>query len=131
MEAILNSVWALVAVAFVCLWVQPGRRINRDADRRLSFIALVMLIVVLFPVISVSDDLWSLQNPAETDTCQRRDHRASCPHSILPVIAAVPEPTSVELSFGSQRFAVPLYAPHFVLENPAFYSIQNRPPPSA
>ena len=129
MEVLLNSVWALVAIAFVCLWIQLGRR--RDADRHLSFIALVMLIVILFPVISVSDDLWSLQNPAETDTCQRRDHRVTCPHSIFPAIATCPEITGVELSFGSQHFGVSLYTPQYILENPAFGSIQNRPPPSA
>jgi hypothetical protein len=129
MEVLLNSVWALVAIAFVCLWFQPGR--GRNADRRLSFIAVVMLIVILFPVISVSDDLWSIQNPAETDTCQRRDHRASCPHAIFPAIAAISEFAGVELSFGFQHFSLPVRAPQLALDNPALDPIQVRPPPSA
>jgi hypothetical protein len=75
MELFLNSAWALLAVAIVYLWLRLGRR--AVSERQMSFVALVMLIVILFPVISVSDDLWSIQNPAETDTCQRRDHCAA------------------------------------------------------
>ena len=97
----------------------------------MSFVALVMLIVILFPVISVSDDLWSIQNPAETDTCQRRDHRVCCSHSIFPAIAALPEPVLAELRFGYQSIAVPHDRPFVDVENPALAPIQNRPPPAA
>lgn len=128
MELLLNSVWALVAIASVCLWLRLGRR--TDA-KRLSFVALAMLIVMLFPVISVSDDLWSIQNPAETVTCQRRDHRAVCPHSIYPAIAAPPEAAGVELSFSFQHLGAPRHIPLLAVENPALGPIQSRPPPTA
>src|SRR5208337_1050121 len=101
------------------------------AETRLSFIALVMLIVVLFPVISVSDDLWSLQNLAETDTCQRRDHLASCPHSIFPAVAALPLTAPPELTASFQPFVLPFMLPLRAVQNPALESVQNRPPPSA
>jgi hypothetical protein len=129
MELFFNSVWALVAVASVWLWLRLGRR--TIADRHMSAIALVMLIVILFPVISVSDDLWSVQNPAEPDTSQRRDHRASCPHSIFPAIAATPEPVLADLSMGFQRLAAPINLQLPAFENPALDPIQNRPPPAA
>ena len=129
MELFLNSAWATVAMVIVFLWLRLERRAK--AETRLSFIALVMLIVVLFPVISVSDDLWSLQNPAESDTCQRRDHLASCPHSIFPVISALPEPAPAELTFGFLGFVAPLNLTTLAVENPALAPIQNRPPPSA
>ena len=128
MELFLNTVWVLVAIASVCFWVRLGRR--TDAER-LSFVALAMLIVMLFPVISVSDDLWSIQNPAETDTCQRRDHRAFCPHSIFPAIAAPPEAAGVELSFSFQRLGAPRHIPLLAVDNPALDPIQSRPPPAA
>lgn len=129
MELFLNSAWAVMAMAIVFLWLRLGRRAK--SETRLSFIALVMLIVVLFPVISVSDDLWSLQNPAETDTYQRRDHLGSCPHSIFPVISALPETAPAELTFGFHGFVAPLNHTKLAVENPALGPIQNRPPPSA
>jgi len=116
-------------MVIACLWLRIGRR--DQTSRRLPFIALVMLILLLFPVISVSDDLLSLQNPAETDTCQRRDHLASSPHFLFPVVAALPEPLFAELSFGFQHVIAPLNLPVIAIDNPALDAIQNRPPPTA
>ena len=81
-----------------------------------------MLLVILFPVISVSDDLWSVQNPAETDTCQRRDHRDLCSHTSFPAVAALPLPAVAELSFGFQRFSVSLRSFQPIPDNPALDS---------
>ena len=108
MELFLNSGWALVAIASLFLWLHLGRR--KAADRHLSFIALVMLIVTLFPVISVSDDLWCLHNLAETDTCQRRDYGVSCPHSIFPV-ATLPESVVAAQCSASSVSPSRLYLP--------------------
>jgi len=129
MELLLNTAWALLSVVIVCHWLRVERR--DPADRRLRFIALAMLIVILFPVISVSDDLWAAQNPAETVGCQRRDHHASCPHSIFPACAALPEAAFADLSFGFMRAAKPLNLALPSVENPALAPIQNRPPPAA
>lgn len=129
MELFLNSVWMLVVVAGVWAWPRHGRR--RAADRYLSVIALAMLIVILFPVISVSDDLWSSQNLAETDTCQRRDHRGVCPYTIFSAAAALPEPTFAGLTFGKWRLEEPQRVAWVAVENPALAPIQNRPPPAA
>lgn len=129
MELFLNCVWALVVVAGVCSWLRYGKQ--PFAARPMSLVALAMLVVILFPVISVSDDLWSLQNPAETTTCQRRDHRAGSPHSIFPAAAALPEQMFAQLSFGKWRVNAPQSIVRVAVDNPAFDSIQNRPPPVA
>ena len=129
MELFLNSAWAVMAMVIVFLWLRLERRTK--AETRFSFIALAMLIAVLFPVISVSDDLWSLQNPAEADTYQRRDHLGSSPHTIFPVISALPETAAAELSFGFLGFVAPLSHTKLCVENPALAPIQIRPPPSA
>jgi len=129
MEITLNLFWALLSVLIVCLWMRFESRTG--ASRRMSLIALVMLIVILFPVISVSDDLWSIQNPAETDTCLRRDHLASCAHSIFPQMAALPEPAFAAPHLGFQRFIALLAQPPLAVGNPALDGIQNRPPPAA
>ena len=128
MELFLNSAWAVMAVVAICVWLCLERR--DKAERRLSFVALVMLLVILFPVISVSDDLWSLHNPAETDTCQRRDHVAPCPHSIFHATAVLPEPPPAELAVF-QNLGVTLGFPELTHESPALGPIQNRPPPAA
>lgn len=106
MEILLNFAWALMAIACLGLWFRFGR--HTGVDRCASFVALVMLLVILFPVISVSDDLWSAQNPSETDTCQRRAHRDCCSHTSLQAVASLPLPVFAELSFGIQRFSVSL-----------------------
>ncbi len=129
MELFLNTAWAIVAVAIVRLWLRLERR--DTAAKQRSLVAIVMLLVILFPAISVSDDLWSIQNPAETPTCQRRDYLNPCSHSIVPVVADITEPAFGELALGFQRFKLPPHPPLFTTYNPATYSIQNRPPPSA
>jgi hypothetical protein len=129
MEAILNLVWALLAAAIVCLWL-PGAPRNR-APWRIQAATMAMLILILFPVISVTDDIQSLQNPAETDTCQRRDHSASCPHSIFPTVAALPVLEFPAPALSIQRFSSCLHPRFSTVPNPALNSIQNRPPPAA
>jgi uncharacterized membrane protein YhaH (DUF805 family) len=62
LELYLNYVWALAASVSVGLWLRLGLR--RFADRRQSFVGLFPSFVIVFPVISVSDDLWLIQNPA-------------------------------------------------------------------
>jgi len=130
MELFLNFSWALLTIASVCLWMRMERRIG--AERRLPLVALALLIVILFPVISVSDDLQVLQNPAESDTfqCQRRDCLAGSSHAVHPAIAALPEPVFAEAVWSLQRYARLNFSSRAV-ENPAFDTIQNRPPPAA
>lgn len=130
MELYLNNyVWLLVALASVCFWLRLGQctRVNR----RLSFIGLFLFIVILFLVISVSDDLWSIQNPAQAKTLQRRDDCETRPHSAFTAITALPESAVAELSFGFQRLDASLYAPLLAVVNPALNPVQNRPPPQA
>ncbi len=90
-----------------------------------------MLFVILFPVISVSDDLWSIQNPAETDTYQRRDHLAACPHSVFPAVAALPQFAIAELTFGFQRSGALLRPPVLAVDYHIIDGIESRPPPSS
>jgi len=90
-----------------------------------------MLIVILFPVISVTDDLGAALNPVELDCCVRRHHAVSSSHSVFPAAATLPPPAFAELSFGFLRFAAPDNRPAPLVKIPALASIQNRPPPVA
>lgn len=129
MELVLNFAWVLLAALMFCMWLRFAPRTG--ASGRMQLAALAVLILILFPVISVTDDLQAALNPAESDCCLRRDHPCSTPHSIFPALASLPLPVIAELSFGQLRMANPgsLHAPAF--DHPALAPIQNRPPPAA
>jgi hypothetical protein len=129
MEIVLNLAWALVAIAGVCLWERTETRTGRQ--RHLPCIALVMLIIILFPVISVSDDLWSIQNPAETDTCQRRDHLTPCTHLIIPDVVSPPEAVFEQPEQNQQRLSATLREHLPISAIYASNEVANRPPPIA
>jgi hypothetical protein len=127
MEPLFNFVWAFVATASICLWLKRGCRTPKG--ERSSLVGLALLALILFPVISVSDDLWSLQNPAETDTCIRRDHSDGCSHTHFPAAAALPEPMGADLNIEFRRLNISRPAELAAVSNPAFGFIENRPPP--
>jgi hypothetical protein len=112
-----------------CLWLRFASQTG--PDRRLQFVALAVLLLILFPVISVTDDLQAAQNPAEADCLVRRDHRCATPHSILPPIAALPLPAIIGPNFGVLLLKVPGSLHDPVFDSPALAPIQNRPPPAA
>jgi len=128
MELILNLGWALLAAFMIGLWLRYGPR--EGASRRTQVLALGLLLVILFPVISVSDDLQSLNNPAEIDTSVRRIHVAASPHSILPAVVAFLQPLGGELSLDAPRFAVLDRTILPTKDHPGLAAIENRPPPS-
>jgi hypothetical protein len=97
MELILNLAWALVSIGLVTFWLR-GMRSN-PAPRVAQALALSVVVLLLLPVISLSDDLVAAQTSAETDTCLRRALDCDCSH-IAPASFALPEPivTSVAIS---------------------------------
>ena len=129
MELVLNLVWGLLAALMFCLWMRFAPRTGKD--RRMQFVALAVLLLILFPVISVTDDLQAIQNPAETDCCQRRDHVGSAPHSILTPVASLPMPAVADLPYGVLGLAIPGRGVVPIFDHPAKALIQNRPPPIA
>lgn len=134
MEFALNLAWVLLAALMFSLWLRfapPAGHERRTQDRRLQLVALAMMLLILLPVISVTDDLLAVQNPAETASSVRRDHGCASAHSIFPSIAALPQPASAGVSFGFLRFAAQGSPPAPLVERPALAGIQNRPPPAA
>lgn len=128
MELFFNFAWAFVALASVFLWTKQGRRTLRCGHSPL--IGLAMLVVLLFPVISVSDDLWSLRHPAETDVCQRRDHRDGSSYNQFQIPAALPEPIGTKPDFQSGRLGEPRRMESVAIAAPPLGPLANRPPPA-
>jgi hypothetical protein len=129
MELALNLAWAFSAIVIVCLWLRFAALAG--TSRRTQWIALAVLILILFPVISVTDDLQAVQNPAEVDSCIRRVHAISHPHSTFPAVAAMPLPILAALPFGFLQMAAPGRSPAPVVDHPGLRTIHNRPPPVA
>jgi hypothetical protein len=129
MELTLNLGWALVAVWMLCAWLRVAPRAARE--RRAQFVALAVVILILLPAISMTDDLMAAQNPAEIDCSVRRDHGWTIPHSIVPVTAALPVPgvSGPTLRFLESR--APSQVPAPLVENPSLAPVENRPPPTA
>ena len=130
MEIFLNFAWLALAVSLVLMWLRGGN--SASHERRGQLIAIAVLIAVLFPVIFVSDDLMAIQNPAETDNCQRRDHLApGAGHLLQLATASVPPPIFSGVAFGFLQYASLIKYPPKVVGRPALASISNRPPPAA
>ncbi|MDR3737440.1 MAG: hypothetical protein P4L40_00330 [Terracidiphilus sp.] len=128
MELFLNSVWALLGLLLFALWLRTSRR--EQNGRVEPLLALAMLVVLLFPVISVTDDLWAIQNPAESDTSIRRDlnhavHQGIFPVAMLPALAAALPALHRVHSVEPQHAAVSPAS--CVLPR----ALDNRPPPAA
>jgi len=130
LELFLNLAGVLIAIAMVCLWL---RRVpDSDHDRRMQVVALVLLLVILFPTISMTDDLLAIQNPAETDIYVRLDYlHYSDAHYFWPVAVEMVAPVLEEHPSGFLREAVPGTLPASVMNPPALAPIENRPPPVA
>jgi hypothetical protein len=128
-ELLLNLAGVLVAAAMVCLWLRWAPRAG--VDRRTQVVALALLILILFPVISVTDDLMAARNPAETDTCVRRNYADCVLQQAQPLTAGLPEARAAELPFVFLRYATPGTLPVLTKSTPALAPIENRPPPAA
>jgi len=128
MELCLNLAWVLLAASILGSWSRFAPQAG--VSRRKQLVALAVLILVLFPVISVTDDLLAAQNPAETDCCLGKDHAVSFAHSTFPAVTTLPEPVFAVPSFSVLRFTLPGGSPAPVLDHPGLDAVQNRPPPS-
>jgi hypothetical protein len=129
MELTLNLAWALLALWMLGAWLRTAPAAMRE--RRAQFVALAVVILILLPAISMTDDLIAAQNPAEVDCCVRRDYDCFHAHASVPTPSAVP----VSAFNGLRVCLVHLLLPNLLAaplaQTPALASIQNRPPPSA
>jgi hypothetical protein len=73
MELLLNLAWLLLALPAYWLWWQSARRFNSLQ----CLLALGCVLVLLFPVISASDDLHAMQTEMEDSSTSKRTVRQS------------------------------------------------------
>lgn len=106
MELLLNLLWLLLAMPALWLW-----RYSRTAPERgkfyalQSFLALGCLLVVLFPVVSATDDLQAMraemeESPSKRSICQSAGDKACSSKS-----QSQPALVSAPASFGFGELA--------------------------
>ena len=68
MELLLNLFWLLLVMPAYWMW----RRHDRNTDSFQRFLALASVLVLLFPVISATDDLHAMRQEAEESNSTKR-----------------------------------------------------------
>lgn len=128
MELFLNLVGISVAIAIVAFWLPDGFR--SSSDRKTQVVALALLILILFPIISVTDDLIAAQNPAETDSSGRGDFAIDVAPAppMMAIFFTLPQ---LENRFGFLGFSSPESQRLPILSSPEMAPVENRPPPAA
>jgi len=127
-ELVSNLVWMFLAVVIARLLLCNAP--SKGLSRRTQFVAVAMLILILFPVISVTDDLQAGQTLVEDDVYLRRNLIGASPHSAFPVVAVLSPPVLTEPFFSFLRFNTLYYLHVPILNAPPLSAIQNRPPPT-
>jgi len=129
METILNLAWAVFSGGLILFWLRNNAANQRP--RQMQLMALMMVVLLLLPVISLSDDLVAAQGINETDCCLRRTLNAHEAHpSVVPACLAIPEPFTAALAVGglsqeAQQDFRPTLPSSFLPR-----SLDTRPPPS-
>jgi len=76
-------------MGLVWFWIRSG--VSGRVPRRTQILALAMVVLLLLPVISLSDDLLAAQSPAESDSYLRRATERDHTHSsMLPATLSLP-----------------------------------------
>jgi hypothetical protein len=133
-ETFFNLAWIAISLALGIVWLTGYRRSGHKVSMstlRVQCIALGVLILILLPVVSLSDDMQTMMATSEMEHVSRRI-------DVLPVQeqpAQLPLPLlgflNIHVSFHLRTFAQlePVYAGMRTLEG-FLRQMANRPPPA-
>lgn len=71
MELLLNFLWLSLSLALVLIWIRAARH-GHTKPTWSALVALALLLVLLLPVISMTDDLVAMDNQTEVEHVVRR-----------------------------------------------------------
>jgi hypothetical protein len=136
MELLCNLGWLAVATAIWGFWCSQSRQVKRRSPLpaiAVQLISLCALTAILLPVISITDDLQSSNNPAEVERGAGKRNQFLNPHHVphgIPgtIALAVSGPRSPllrRLAFLTDDFAVPAQG------TARAFAQWSRPPPEA
>ncbi len=91
MEFLLNLAWLMVSAGVIFAWVR-GIRSRRTSFTWGACVALGLLVLLMLPVISMTDDLVAFSSPAETEHILRRSEAplAYAASGVLPLHLLAP-----------------------------------------
>ncbi len=130
MESVLNLGWVVLVTLMCWLWLRHPARCE-DRGRTVQFVSLALVLVMMFVVITMYDDMAMAQSPAETSCFAREDFSGARAHAMLHPVANFPQPLFSEPSFEAHYLGVVGNYPAPALQSPALGLVQNRPPPAA
>ena len=97
-ELLLNVAWVVTSGVLIGLWIMCLRRQNANRyGVLLAGISLALLIFILLPAISMTDDRLAMQSPAELEHSLRRDDSSYADILIAPAPLATLEGSSLVL----------------------------------
>lgn len=75
MELLLNLAWLLLALPACWLWLSRRARVRRDFSAVHCLLVLGCVLVILFPVVSATDDLCAMRAEIEESPASKRGIR--------------------------------------------------------
>ncbi len=133
MELLFNLLWVGLSIGLIGLWLLSRRRWQDDALRPGSHIqiaALAIVIVILLPVVSLTDDLLACTAPAEVEHLVRRDLLDHVDNDLQ--AASIVAAALVSLQNASELQTISKLRPSIEIGTPREESLSiigNRPPP--
>ena len=103
MELILNLVWLVASIFLVTAWIWSIRKGYIEFEWS-TLIALILLIVILFPVISMTDDMVMMRAPAEIEHIMRRSEAPLAPVAMLGLLGVLAALVLIAVSMASPQF---------------------------
>lgn len=89
MELLLNLAWVSVCLLLIACWVRSLRS-TAAPFQWTAVIALCLLLVLLFPAISMTDDLMAMSAPAQSEHVLARHDLADLHTSSIALVDTVP-----------------------------------------
>ena len=133
MELLFNLLWVGLSIGLIGLWLLSRRRWQDDACRpgsHMQIAALAILIIILFPVVSLTDDLLACTTPAEVEHLVRRDLLDHVDNDLQAASIVTAALVSVQNASELQTISKLRPAKQIGTPREEFLSIMgNRPPP--
>lgn len=123
-ELFLNALWLAIALAATALWLTSRTTARTRRKTVAGAVALACIAILLFPVISATDDLHAMQAAAEEPNTGKKLDAHSATHPALP--AASSDCTVAILPVHSYLVHTESVSPYSHLATTTVY---NRPPP--
>ena len=103
MELFLNLVWLSVSLLLAIVWMRSGSQGRKKLEWS-TVIALLLLLLLLFPVISITDDLAAINTASEVEHTMRRHEAPPSQTVALLDVVVLMALAMIGIAFSGTRF---------------------------